>query len=254
MTKHVNRHKNTCVPHATTDLGTQQCVVPQARGNAAAQDALGEQPWVEPEWSRNLGAGDVHPHRYRGEPLPANAAAPRRTLAGGEFSNVRMGDGGIDLNLVDVHSDRDEDVYAEGPVIAGSIGQLNERETRDEATAYGVRGRASLGRVQMGPEDGTHVSVNTPHAEGELSLSPDSGFTASGGASIMDAEGMTRLESLGDTRINYGVRGGLEAGLNGHWGDTDGDDRRELGFTLNAGLGTIVFTTEALDPILSLFD
>ena len=241
MTKHARRNKNLCVPDASSDLAAQQSV-PQPRGNAAAQDAMNG--WVEPEWSRNLGPEDVHPHRYSGEPLPDNAAPPRRRVRGGQFSHIDVGDGGIDIAPIDVRSPEGEIAQGIGPHANLELGQINHRDTRDEARRWGVRGEIGLASALIGDEDEDYVRITCPEASGELSWDEEDGFTTEAGGFILEGEGGNRFDSLADTRVNYALRGGMEGGFHTTNSDSDGDGYTEHGFQFNAGIASVGMSTE----------
>ncbi len=167
-------------------------------------------------------------------------------LSDNGMQSLDVREDGVDFNILEMDSGRTpEGDRAFGPHITASAGNLDA----DGGHQYGVRLAGGLGGVRINEQAETGVDLDTPNGAIEASVG-DQGATLGADGTLLEVAGRARLESLGDTRAEYGL--GASAGFGGrlHWADTDDDGDRELGFGISAGIGRIDITNDWLGSLL----
>jgi len=126
--------------------------------------------------------------------------------------------------------------YAEG-----AVGALPED---GGGTQYGIKGGAGVYRAK-----GQNGGVQVATGGGELSFG-ENGIRAQAGVSMGGYEGTLGeidKKSKNDEVLRVGLDVGLSGGARLHWGDTDGDGKREYGFGVDIGPLSADIKTE--DPV-----
>jgi hypothetical protein len=116
----------------------------------------------------------------------------------------------------------------------------------DGGRQYGQKTGAGVARTRDGSGGMDILTIGGEQSIGENGLRLQGGATGMGGEMTM---GDIDKESSDDTQLRVGANyGGPSFGLRLHWGDPDRDRRRNWGFGIDYGFGSVDFTSE--NPLL----
>jgi hypothetical protein len=149
--------------------------------------------------------------------------------------------GGYEGGFGVYHDERHDGVRQDLLYEGGAVGAWEENGGGKQ---YGIKRNAGVYRVR-GPNGGLDAAT----AGAELSAG-ENGIRVQGGATgggIQGTWGGFDKESDDDTEISLGLSEGPSFGLRFHWGDSDGDGKREWGGGFD--LGPVSFDGKTEDPL-----